>query len=135
MAKKNLKKGLLITFEGPEGCGKSTHSKLVYDYLKKRSYDCVLTREPGGTKLGEEIRNVLLHSKNSNISDLAELFLFEAARSQIVEEVIRPALDRKRIVICDRFNDATFSYQGYGSGISLKSSNTTKISATSLMTP
>ncbi len=114
MAKKNLKKGIFITFEGPEGCGKSTQSRLLYDYLKERSYDCVHTREPGGTKTGEKIRTILLHSKVVKISDLTELFLFEAARSQIVEEIIGPNLEKRRIVICDRFSDATFSYQGYG---------------------
>lgn len=117
MAKANLRRGIFITFEGPEGCGKSTHSKLAYDYLRKRSYDCIHTREPGGTKVGERIREVLLHSDGIRISDLTELFLFEAARSQIVDEIIKPNLARKRIVICDRFSDATFSYQGYGGGI------------------
>ncbi len=120
MAKKSLKKGLLLTFEGPEGCGKSTQSRLVYDYLKSRSYDCIHTREPGGTKVGEKIRQILLHSKNANISDLTELFLFEANRSQIVEEVIRPALANKKIVICDRFSDATLSYQGYGGKVPIE---------------
>ena len=110
---RRMRKGLFITFEGPEGCGKSTQSRLLYGHLK-RSYDCIHTREPGGTKLGERVRNVLLHSGLIKISDLAELFLFEAARAQIVREVIAPALKQKKIVICDRFSDATFSYQGYG---------------------
>lgn len=120
MAKKSLKKGLFVTFEGPEGCGKSTQSKLLYDYLKKRAYNCIYTREPGGTELGERIRGILLHSKDINISNLAELFLFEANRSQIVGDIIRPGLAKGRIVICDRFSDATFSYQGYGGGVPLK---------------
>jgi dTMP kinase len=119
MAKKDLMEGIFITFEGPEGCGKSTQSKLLYDYLKRRSYPCIHTREPGGTRLGEHIRKVLLHSRDTEISDMAELFLFEAARSQIVRELIRPALARREIVICDRFSDATFSYQGYGGKVSL----------------
>lgn len=114
MAKKTLKKGIFITFEGPEGCGKSTHSRLLYDYIRKLGYDCVITREPGGTRAGEEIRKILLHSDGIDISDVTELFLFESARAQIVRQVIRPALDKKRIVICDRFSDATFAYQGYG---------------------
>lgn len=116
MAKKGLRRGLFITFEGPEGCGKSTQAGLLYGYLK-RVYPCVQTREPGGTGLGERIRGVLLHSDGVCISDLAELFLFEAARSQIVKEVIVPALRQGKIVICDRFSDATFSYQGYGGKI------------------
>jgi len=119
MAKADLRRGIFITFEGPEGCGKSTHSKLVYEYLKKLSYDCIHTREPGGTRAGEKIRDLLLHSDGIVISDLTELFLFEAARSQIVDEVIKPNLRKKKIVICDRFSDATFSYQGYGGGLSL----------------
>lgn len=119
MAKKPLKNGLFITFEGPEGCGKSTHSRLVHDYLKKRSFDCVHTREPGGTGLGEKIRQILLHSDGVDISDLAELFLFEAARSQIVAKLIRPNLAKGRIVICDRFSDATICYQGYGGKVPL----------------
>ena len=113
-----MRRGLFITFEGPEGCGKSTQSKLLCDYLK-RTYACVHTREPGGTKLGERVRGVLLHSDGVAISDSAELFLFEAARSQIVRQVIRPALEKKYIVICDRFSDATLSYQGYGGKIPL----------------
>ena len=119
MAKAHLKKGFFITFEGIEGCGKSTHSRLLLKYLEGRGYKCVLTREPGGTKLGEEVRKVLLKSNGFHISDLTELFLFEACRSQIVRDIIKPALQNKYIVICDRFSDATFSYQGYGGRIGL----------------
>lgn len=117
MAKKTVGKGLFITFEGCEGCGKSTHSRLLYEYLRKLGYACVMTREPGGTKAGEEIRKILLHSDGVKISDLTELFLFEAARAQITGEIIRPALESKKIVICDRFSDATYAYQGYGGKI------------------
>lgn len=120
MAEKNLKRGVFITFEGPEGCGKSTQSKLLYEYLKRKAYDCVYTREPGGTALGERIRQILLHSDGIEISDLAELFLFEAARAQIVAELIKPSLAKRRIVICDRFSDATASYQGYGGRVPLE---------------
>lgn len=119
MADKGLKRGVFITFEGPEGCGKSTQSKLLYEYLKARSYDCVYTREPGGTALGERVRSILLDSDGINITDLTELLLFEANRSQIVAELIRPAVKDKKIVICDRFSDATMSYQGYGGKIPL----------------
>lgn len=118
MAKEDLKRGLFITFEGPEGCGKSTQSKLLFDYLKRR-YSCVHTREPGGTALGERVRSILLHSDSVEISDMAELFLFEAARAQIVREVIAPALAQRRLVICDRFSDATVCYQGYAGGLAL----------------
>lgn len=112
-----LRKGILITFEGPEGCGKTTQARLLARYLKGRGYVCVLTREPGGTKAGELIRGVLLHSDGVRISDITELFLFEAARAQIVRQVIVPALAKKKIVICDRFSDATRSYQGYAGGV------------------
>ena len=114
MAKKALIKGVFITFEGCEGCGKSTHSRLLYNYLTRLGYECVITREPGGTRVGEEVRKILLHSDGIDISDVTELFLFESARAQIVREIIKPALDKKRIVICDRFSDATSAYQGYG---------------------
>ena len=117
---RRMKKGVFITFEGIEGCGKSTQSKLLYDSLKALKGRCVYTREPGGTALGERIREIILHSDGIKISDLSELFLFEAARSQLVKEVISPALKANKIVICDRFSDATFSYQGYGGKIPLE---------------
>ena len=130
-----MKRGLFITFEGPEGCGKSTHSRLLCDFLKKLSYDCILTREPGGTRAGEEIRRILLHSDGVNISDLTELFLFEAARAQIVEEIIKPALAAGKIVICDRFSDATVCYQGYAGGVDLKAIKTLNMIATGGLKP
>ena len=135
MAAKKLKRGLFITFEGVEGCGKSTHSKLLFEYLKKSGYLTVHTREPGGTKLGEAVRRVLLDSPEIRISDLAELFLFEACRAQIVKEIIRPALDRGSIVISDRFSDATFSYQGYGGRVDLKAIKTLDRVATAGVVP
>jgi dTMP kinase len=135
MAKKSLKRGVFITFEGPEGCGKSTHSKLLCEFLKKNSYNFIHTREPGGTKLGEEIRRILLHSDGVNISDLAELFLFEAARAEIVKELILPNLAKAKIVVCDRFTDATVCYQGYAGGVDLKSIEALNEVATSGLKP
>lgn len=117
--RRNGRKGIFITFEGPEGCGKTTHSRLLFEYLKKSGYGCIHTREPGGTLLGESVRKVLLHSGKIDISDLSELFLFEACRSQVVSEVIEPGIKSGKIVICDRFTDATLAYQGYGGGIDL----------------
>jgi dTMP kinase len=114
---KRLKEGLFITMEGPEGCGKSTQSRLLRDYLKKRRYDCVATREPGGTPFGEAVRKILLHSKKAEISSVAELLLFEASRSEVARRVIKPALTRGAIVISDRFNDATYAYQGAAGGL------------------
>ena len=135
MAKKNLKRGLFITFEGPEGCGKSTHSRLLCDFLKIRGYKCVLTREPGGTRTGEEIRRILLGSDGMEMSSLTELFLFEAARSQVVGELIAPSLAKGRIVICDRFTDATVCYQGYAGGVDLKSVEAFNAAATGGLKP
>ncbi len=130
-----LKRSLFITFEGIEGCGKSTQSKLLYDYLRRRGYDCVYTREPGGTQLGEKIRETLLHSKNIEISNLAEVFLFEAARAQIVREIIAPALNKNQIVICDRFYDATTAYQGFAGGIPLDVIKSLNMAATGGLKP
>ena len=112
MPKKNLKRGVFIVFEGPERSGKSTHSRRMASFLKKEGYDVVYTREPGGTKVGDKIRSVLLDSKKVNISPLTETLLFEASRAEHVKEVIKPALKKKKIVISDRFNAATLVYQG-----------------------
>ena len=120
MDKKRLKQGLFITFEGPEGCGKSTQIKKTYDKLDSLGYDVLLTREPGGTKVGEKVRDILLDTANKGMSAITEVLLFETARSRIVEEVILPALKKKKIVICDRFNDSTFVYQGYAGKVGLK---------------
>lgn len=117
MAKKGLRRGLFISFEGVEGCGKSTHSRLIYKYLKEEGYPSLYTKEPGGTKIGDKIRKILLDPKNIAMNDIAELFLFEANRSLVVDEVIRPALRKKMVVISDRFHDATMAYQGYGDGL------------------
>lgn len=114
-----MKKPLFITFEGCEGCGKSTQAKLLADHVKRRGRSVVLTREPGGTRLAEAIRTVLLDPKNI-ILPRAELMLYEASRAQHVEEIIHPALKAGKIVICDRFTDATLAYQGYGRGLDLR---------------
>jgi len=108
-----LKKGIFITFEGPEGSGKSTHAGRIYNWLRDKGFDCVIAREPGGTFVGEAIRGVLLNTLEERISPLTELMLFETARSQIIDEVIIPALENRKIVIMDRFNDSTIVYQGY----------------------
>lgn len=114
-----MKKGLFITFEGPEGAGKSTLVRAAQVFLKRRKVPVLFLREPGGTAVSEKIREVLLHSK-TEIAKEAELFLFLAARAQIVSEKILPALRAGKTVICDRFHDSTVAYQGYGSGVSLK---------------
>lgn len=113
-----MKNGLFITFEGIDGCGKSTQSKLLYDYFVRNGYRVVYTREPGGTKLAESLRKILLDPKNK-ITPLAELLLYESSRSEHVSRIILPALKAKKIVVCDRFSDATIAYQGYGRGLGL----------------
>lgn len=118
MAEK-VTKGLFITFEGPEGSGKSTQSRKMLEELSSKGYDCVHTREPGGTSVGKRIREVLLDKDEIKLSSSAELFLFEADRAQHVRNIIRPAMEEKRIVLCDRFNTATFAYQGYGLGVDM----------------
>jgi dTMP kinase len=109
-----MKHGLFITLEGIDGTGKSTQLRLLVQYLKKRELPVRVTREPGGTRLGERIRRILLDSKNTHLSPLAELALMYAARAQHLEEVIRPALAKGQIVVSDRYNDASLAYQGYG---------------------
>jgi dTMP kinase len=108
-----MRRGLFVTFEGSEGCGKSTQIKLLAAWLRERGHDAVLTREPGGTPAGDAIRHLLQHAPEGHgLVPEAELFLFAASRSQLVREVIRPALDGGRVVISDRFHDSTAVYQG-----------------------
>lgn len=116
-----MNKGLFITIEGGEGSGKSTLQKQLADYFSKKGRDVIQTREPGGTELGENIRKLLLSNHHSyKIGSQAELLLFLAARAQHIEEVIKPALEAGKVVICDRFNDSTIAYQGMARGIDLK---------------
>lgn len=111
-------KGVFITFEGNEGCGKSTQIAMLCDYLKSRKIECVLTREPGGTVLAEKIRALLLDVKSgAKIFPKAELLLFEAARAQHVDEIIKPALASGKFVISDRFFDSSTAYQGGARGL------------------
>ncbi len=109
--------GKFITFEGGEGCGKSTQIKLLAAALEERGYNVLQVREPGGTVVGERIRDILLAKESTALDSMAELMLYEAARAQICHEVIRPALDAGKIVLCDRFYDSTIAYQGYGRGL------------------
>lgn len=110
---------LFITFEGGEGCGKSTQSKLLLRKLEQKNIPAVLTHEPGGTALGNELRRTLKQKRDSSLSPQAELFLFAASRVQLVAEVIRPALQDGKVVICDRFTHSTLVYQGYGRELGL----------------
>lgn len=107
------RRGLFITFEGPEGSGKSSQAKTLAAALRRHGRRVVLVRDPGSTALGRGLRRVLLHTRQS-LSPMAEALLFFAARVQLVEEQIRPALRRGAVVVCDRFHDSTVAYQGYG---------------------
>ncbi|MFH1394740.1 MAG: dTMP kinase [Candidatus Omnitrophota bacterium] len=130
-----MKKSFFITFDGPEGSGKSTHSAKLKDDLIVSGYEVVYTREPGGTLLGQKIRDVLLKNEDIKLVKQAELLLFEADRAQHVEEIIKPALTSGKIVICDRFNTATFAYQGYGAGMDINMIRNIDDSATSGIVP
>jgi dTMP kinase len=114
-------KGLFITFEGNEGCGKSTQVELLARRLRALGHRVRTLREPGGTPIGEEIRHTLKHSQHNHaMTAEAELLLMNASRAQLVREIIRPALDAGEIVLCDRFYDSTIAYQGYGRQLDLK---------------
>lgn len=115
-----MQRGKFVTFEGVDGTGKTTQSQLLGQSLKDDGIDVLLLREPGGTDISEQIRNILLDASQSNMTAETEVLLFEAARAQIVREVIQPALARGTWVICDRFMDSTVAYQGYGRGLDLE---------------
>ena len=112
-------RGVFITFEGGDGTGKSTNIAYLAERLETLGFEVVKVREPGGTRISENIREMLLSNDNAEMVDVAELFLYEAARAQIVAEVIEPALSHGAVVLCDRFFDSTTAYQGYGRGLDL----------------
>lgn len=110
-----------ITFEGIDGCGKSTQAALLADELRRAGHNVLLLREPGGVRISEKIRALLLDPANAEMSDTCELLLYEAARAQLVHEVVAPALAAGRLVVCDRFYDSTTAYQGFANGMALES--------------
>jgi dTMP kinase len=114
-----MNRGRFISFEGIEGCGKTTQINLLSEFLTRRVIPHTVTREPGGTAVGEGIRKILLHSETIHLTAAAELLLFFASRSQNIEEKIKPARLRGEMVICDRFYHASMAYQGFGRGIPL----------------
>lgn len=109
--------GHFLTFEGMDGCGKTTQLRLLAQYLRENGRDVIETVEPGGTEIGRQIRRILLDPANTIIQPRTELLLYFASRAQNVEEVIRPALDAGKVVLCDRFTDSTLVYQGCGRGL------------------
>ncbi len=115
--KNTRQRGLFLTFEGPEGAGKTTQIALLEAALMERGYNVTRTREPGGDVVGERVRDLLLHAPPGAIGAEAELFLFAASRAQNVASVVRPALAADHVVLCDRFTDSTAAYQGFGRGL------------------
>lgn len=111
---------MFISFEGIEGCGKTTQVELLAQFLSRRSISYMVTREPGGTRLGKIIRKILLDPDHNEMEPLTELFLYAADRAQHIAQVVRPAMEARQWLICDRFADATAAYQGYGRGQDLK---------------
>jgi dTMP kinase len=114
-----MQQGKFVSFEGIEGSGKTTQIALLSEYLKKRNVPHTITREPGGTAVGEGIRKILLNSETIHLTAASELLLFYASRSQNILEKIKPALERGEMVVCDRYYHASMAYQGYGRGIPL----------------
>lgn len=126
---------LFITFEGPEGSGKTTQIRLLADLLEAEGLAVTMTREPGGTRIGNSVRAILLDPAHTEMSPRAESLLFQAARAQIVDEVIRPALAAGAVVLCDRYADSTLAYQGYGHGQPLEPLRQLGAYATGGLTP
>ncbi|MDF1546034.1 MAG: dTMP kinase [bacterium] len=133
MSKAN-RESAFITFEGIDGCGKSTQAMLTYQYLSAKSFPVKMLREPGSTLVAEKIREILLDRKNS-ITDITELLLYQAARAEITANEIVPLLKKGYIVLCDRFYDSTTAYQGYGRKLDLKSVRALNRTATAGLTP
>ena len=117
-----MTQGLFITFEGPDGCGKTTQMNLLAQYFEKKGKKVVLTREPGGKGLGEKVREILLNY-NGEVSDRCESFLFLADRAQNIDIIVKPAVEKGEIVLCDRHIDSTVAYQGYGRGLNINEIN------------
>ncbi len=114
-----MHRGIFVTLEGVEGCGKTTQMNLLADYLRGKNFDVLTTREPGGTEIGDELRKVLLNPETKEMDYRAEVLLYTASRAQHVSEIIVPALEEGKLVLCDRYIDSTLAYQGFGRGLSL----------------
>ena len=112
-----MRKGKFITFEGCDGCGKSTQLRLLSEYLTEKKIPHIFTREPGGGKISEQIREILLNGKNTEMTDECEALLYAAARVQHLSDRVQPALDEDKLVICDRYVDSSFAYQAYARGL------------------
>lgn len=126
---------MFVTFEGPEGSGKTTQIRLLASWLTERRHDVLMTREPGGTRIGEGIRSILLMPEHTEMHAETEILLFSAARAQIVRQVILPHLAQGGVVLCDRFADSTLAYQGYGRQLNLDTLRLITAFATGSLTP
>jgi dTMP kinase len=126
---------MFITLEGPDGSGKTTQIQLLRDNLEDAGYDVLLTREPGGTSIGDQVRAVLHDLRNKEMHPAAEILLYSASRAQLVAQVIRPALAAGRIVLCDRYADSTMAYQGYGRGLDREALRAITVFATDGLKP
>ena len=113
-------KGSFIVMEGPDGSGKSTQIQLLKEYLERKGYECIVTREPGGTVIGEEIRDIILDPSHKSMSDVTEMLLYAASRAQLMSEVIIPALEDGKMVLSDRFVDSSIVYQGIARGLGIE---------------
>lgn len=129
------RQGFFVTFEGPEGGGKSTQIRHLQSALASEGFEVLLTREPGGTPISQSIRSILLDPSNTSMSSRTETLLFNAARAQLVEDIIRPALAQEKVVLCDRYADSTIAYQGYGRGQSIAELQTLWRFSTQGLTP
>lgn len=130
----NRKKGIFITFEGADGCGKTTQMNLLADYLKGKGQDVLVTREPGAKGLGEKLREILLNY-DGDVSSVCESFLFLADRAQHIDTIVIPAVNEGKVVLCDRHIDSTVAYQGYGRGLDIQQINMLNNIATSNRKP
>ncbi|MCF7885390.1 MAG: dTMP kinase [Candidatus Marinimicrobia bacterium] len=130
-----MRQGLFITFEGIDGCGKTTQIDILTKRLQKKNLKYTLVREPGGTKIGEKIRKILLDNDNINMEHKTELLLYSASRYQLCKQKLLPELDAGKIVICDRFYDSTTAYQGYGRGLDIDFINSLNKFATDELVP
>lgn len=124
-----MKNGLFVTFEGADGCGKTTQLNLLANYLRDMGYDVVITREPGAIGLGEKVREILLNYEGE-VSDRCESFLFLADRAQHIDMIVNPAVENGKIVLCDRHIDSSVAYQGYGRGLDIERINNLNMLAT-----
>lgn len=130
-----MNKGIFITLEGGDGAGKSTHLQNLANKFEELGRDVLIVREPGGTVIGEKIRDLLLDKSHTEMTPRAELLLYEAARAQIVEEKIKPALNAEKVVLCDRFFDSSVAYQGYARGLDVAEIKKANLFATGGLQP